>query len=152
VQERVSLRGGSGASNFIRQNIKLTEMTSLCRSPFTAEIKEPGVYSNLRLLATKQLVKFVCPLNFFVLMAQQPLVGQGVLCVEASRSHSDTAHSVGLLWTSDQPDAETSALTAHNNYKRQTSMPPAGFEPKTPASDRAPSYALDRAATGIDAF
>jgi hypothetical protein len=26
----------------------------------------------------------------------------------ASRSHSDTPHSVGLLWTSDQPDAETS--------------------------------------------
>ena len=28
-------------------------------------------------------------------------------CVEASRSHSDTPHSIGLLWTSDQPDAET---------------------------------------------
>jgi len=24
-----------------------------------------------------------------------------------SRSHSDTPHSEGLLWTSDQPDAET---------------------------------------------
>jgi hypothetical protein len=41
-------------------------------------------------------------------MAQQPLVGQCLLIVEASRSHSDTPHSVGLLWTSDQPDAETS--------------------------------------------
>ena len=28
--------------------------------------------------------------------------------IEASRSHSDTPHSVGLLWTSDQLDAETS--------------------------------------------
>ena len=28
--------------------------------------------------------------------------------VEASRSHSDTPQSVGLLWTSDQPVAETS--------------------------------------------
>jgi hypothetical protein len=36
------------------------------------------------------------------------LVGQGLLIIEASRSHSDTPHSVGLLWTSDQPDAETS--------------------------------------------
>jgi hypothetical protein len=35
-------------------------------------------------------------------------VGQGLLIIEASRSHSDTPHSVGLLWTSDQPDAETS--------------------------------------------
>ena len=33
-------------------------------------------------------------------MTQQPLAVQG-LHVEASRSHSDTAHSVGFLWTSD---------------------------------------------------
>ena len=39
-------------------------------------------------------------------MAQQPLVGQGLVIVEASRSHSATLHLVGLLWTSDQPDAE----------------------------------------------
>jgi len=37
-----------------------------------------------------------------------PPVGQGFLNVEASRSHSDTPHSVGLLWTNEQPDAETS--------------------------------------------
>ena len=36
------------------------------------------------------------------------LVGQGLLIVETSRSHSDTPHSVGLPWTSDQPVAETS--------------------------------------------
>jgi hypothetical protein len=41
-------------------------------------------------------------------MAQQPLVGQGLLTVEASRSHSDTSHSVGLLWKSDKPVTETS--------------------------------------------
>jgi hypothetical protein len=41
-------------------------------------------------------------------MAQQPLGGLGLLIIEASRSHSDTPHSVGLLWTSDQPVAETS--------------------------------------------
>jgi len=41
-------------------------------------------------------------------MAQQPPVDQGLLTVEASRSHSHTPHSVGLHWTSDQPDAETS--------------------------------------------
>ena len=44
--------------------------------------------------------------NFF--MAQQPLVGQGRLIIDALRSHSDTPHSLGLLWTGDQPDAETS--------------------------------------------
>jgi hypothetical protein len=47
--------------------------------------------------------------NFFFPMAQQPLVCQGLLIMQASRSHSDTPHSVGPLWTSDQPDAEMSA-------------------------------------------
>ena len=50
-------------------------------------------------------------------------------------------HSVGLLWTSYRPAAET----AHNSYNRQTSMPPAGFEPMFPASDRPQTQALDQA-------
>jgi len=41
-------------------------------------------------------------------MARQPPAGQGLLTVKASRSHSDTPHSVGLLCPSDQPYAETS--------------------------------------------
>ena len=36
---------------------------------------------------------------------------------EASRSHSDTPHSVEPLWTRDQPDAETSTWT-------NTTLPP----------------------------
>ena len=39
---------------------------------------------------------------------QQPLVGQGLLIIEVSRSHSDTPHSLGLFRTSDQPDTKTS--------------------------------------------
>jgi hypothetical protein len=38
---------------------------------------------------------------------EQPLVGQGHCIIEASRSHSDTRHSVGFLWMSDQADTET---------------------------------------------
>ena len=50
-------------------------------------------------------------------MAQQPPVVQGLLIVEPSRSHSDTPHSVGLLWTSDQPYAGTS-----QQYSRETDI------------------------------
>jgi hypothetical protein len=39
-------------------------------------------------------------------MVQKPVVGQGPVIIEASRSHSDTPQSVGLLWSRDQPDAE----------------------------------------------
>ena len=43
---------------------------------------------------------------FFLFMAQLFPVGQGLLIIDASKLHSDTLHSVGFLWTSDQPDAE----------------------------------------------
>ena len=49
--------------------------------------------------------------TIFLTMAQQPPslpMGQVFLTDEDTRSHSDTPHSVGLLWTSDQPVAETS--------------------------------------------
>ena len=72
----------------------------------------------------------------FFSMAQQPLVGQGLLIIEALRSHSDTPHAVGLLWARDQPDTATQ-------------QPPAGFEPAIPASERPQIHTLDRAATGI---
>jgi len=47
-------------------------------------------------------------IKFLPAMAQQPPVRQGLLIIEDSPSHSDTPHSAGLLWRSDQPDAETS--------------------------------------------
>ena len=40
-------------------------------------------------------------------------------------------------------------LTTHNTHNRQTSMPPAGFEPAILAGDRLQTHALYRSATGI---
>jgi len=76
-------------------------------------------------------------------MARHPLGCQCVLIVEASRSHSDTPHSVGLLWPSDQSDTETSTWQ-NTTLTRDTSMLPAGFEPPIPASERRQTHALDR--------
>ena len=50
-------------------------------------------------------------------MAQQPLVGQGLLIIEALLSYSDAPHLVGLLWTSEQLVAKTSTWKKHNNHK-----------------------------------
>jgi len=50
-------------------------------------------------------------------MAQQPLVDQGLLIVEGSASHPDTPQTVGLLWTSDQPDTVNSSCQ-HSTIKR----------------------------------
>ena len=40
-------------------------------------------------------------------------------------------------------------LTTLDTHKRQTSMPPAGFEPAIPGREQPQTHALDRAATGI---
>ena len=45
--------------------------------------------------------------SFFFFMAQSPKELQGLLVTEDSRTNSDTPHSVGHLWTSDLPVAET---------------------------------------------
>jgi len=43
-------------------------------------------------------------LSFLVRLSS---VGKGLLIIDTSLSHSDTPHSVGLLWTSDKPEADT---------------------------------------------
>jgi hypothetical protein len=86
---------------------------------------------------------------FFFSMAQQPLVGQGLLIVKASWSnirHTTVGRSPLDEWSARRRDLY---LTAHNTPKRQTSMPPAGFEPTITASKLLQTHALDRATTGI---
>jgi len=50
----------------------------------------------------------------------------------------------------DQPYGKELYLTAHNIYKRQTSMPSPGFETAIPAGERPKIQALDLAANGVD--
>jgi hypothetical protein len=54
-------------------------------------------------------------------MVPQLLVGQDLL-YEVPLSHSDTQHSVALLWTSDQHDAETSTWQ-HTKHTRDIHVP-----------------------------
>ena len=79
-------------------------------------------------------------------MAQQPLAGQGLLINEALWSHSDTPHSVGLLWTSDQPYAETWQPTQHS--QKADIHVPGGIWTHNPS--KLQTHAFDHAATGID--
>ena len=58
------------------------------------------------------------------------------------------SHSVGLLWTSDQPD-----LTLHNAHKRKTCILPAQFETAIPTSEMVHTHAaqsLGSAKRGIE--
>jgi len=76
-----------------------------------------------------------------LLYGANSLLGQGLLIIENSQSHSDTPHSVGLPWKSDQLDAETSTWQ-HTTLTRPTFMIPAGFEHAIQqACGRRPTYA-----------
>jgi hypothetical protein len=67
---------------------------------------------------------------------------------EASRSHSDTQHSVGLLWTSVQSDVETS-IGQHTILTRGI-LAPDGIRTRSfQASELPQIHALGRTATGI---
>ena len=82
---------------------------------------------------------FLLP-HFFCTMTQPPVVVRGLLIIEDSRSHSDTPHSVGLLWASNRPDAEistwqhTTLTTDSHPCPRQDSNPQS-----QQASDRRPT-------------
>ena len=85
-------------------------------------------------------------ISFFSPMGQQPLVGQVLLIIEASLSHSDTPHSVGLLWKSDQPDVE--AWTWQHTTLKTDINASGGIRTRN-SSKRSKALSLDSEGTGI---
>ena len=75
------------------------------------DIQHAGVLDYKNIVA-KISEKYIAPFftstikicAIFLSIVQQSLVGQGLLIIEASRSNSGTPHSVGPLWTRDQPE------------------------------------------------
>ena len=109
--------------------------------PFNAPAKKNTSTSDLYIVCGNLQEHRDLPTNFFFLIVQQPLVGQVLLIIKALRSHS-----VALLWTSDQPVAET--RTWKHTTLRTDIHGPGGIRTRNP-SKRA---TLDRAATGIGFF
>ena len=82
-------------------------------------------------------------------------VAAGYCC---SLSHSEThtrthTHTQGATPV-EQGSAPSTVLylTTRNIHNRQTDMPPAGFEPAIPATDRPQTHTSDRAAPGMGTF
>ena len=82
-------------------------------------------------------------------LALQPPSGSGPPHSRGFLDHTQRCTTVGRT-----PPDECSArrrnlyLTTHNNLNRQTSMPPAGFEPTISAGERPQTYVFHRADTG----
>jgi len=88
-------------------------------------------------------------LYIYLFMAQGPLVGQSLLIAEASRSQTQCTRQ-DCSGRVISPSQRSLSETTYNIHKRQTSMPPAGFEPAIPASERSQTHDLDLPDTGID--
>jgi len=102
------------------------------------------------IMIKKQYKCKVCnPPTMHFFMAHQSLVGWSVLIIKALWSHSDTPHSIGLLWTSDQPNAQTSTWQ-HTTLTRDRH--PFSQWDSNPQSQQVSGHrptTLDLAATGI---
>jgi hypothetical protein len=86
---------------------------------------------------------------FFFRRAQQPIVGQGFLTVEASRSHSFRHTTLGRA-PLDEWSARRRDLWQHTTLIRDRHpCLLAGFEPTIPSRERPQTHTLDHAATGI---
>jgi hypothetical protein len=86
----------------------------------------------------------------FFPMARQPLGGQGLLIFRGLAITHFRYTTLGRTPLDKWPFRRRDLyLTTHNTHKRQTSMPPAGFEPTILSSERPQTHTLDRVATGI---
>ena len=88
--------------------------------------------------------------NFFYHDATAP-TGPRTFSLSRIHDHTQRRTTVGRTpmdeWSAGRRDLY---LTTRNTYKRQASMPPVGFEPTIPGSERPQTHGLGRAATGID--
>jgi len=60
------------------------------------------------------------------------LLGLSLLIAEVPRSHSDTSHTIGLLWTSHGPVTETSTWR-HKTITRDRHPCPGGIRTRNPS-------------------
>jgi hypothetical protein len=87
-------------------------------------------------------------ISFFLSLLVRPLLTTHCRCrglllhlITLSDTHTHI-HSVGHPWTRDRSATEVSTCTTYNINTRQTLMPPVGFEPAIPASERPQTYQL----------
>jgi len=131
--------------NMINMCTKMYWLTRISLSSIFCKTA-PSVYQKLN--ATKSLPS--SPLRDFF-----PPCGASARCRAVISIYRGFAITLRHATLGRNPPDECSArrrdlyLTTHNTHKRQTSMPPACFEPTIPGSDRPKTYALDRTATGI---
>jgi hypothetical protein len=117
----------------VRKCLQILSLSLAWAQHLTVGLLQP-VWQNLY-ISSKNLhfIKWFCHIELFFLsfFFRNYFTGdQGLLIHKLSRSHSDTPHSIGLLWTSDNPSQRP--LSDNTRHWRQTSMPPGGIRTHSP--------------------
>jgi hypothetical protein len=80
------------------------------------------------------------PGHLGIVFIEGDILFNGVTAHSGPRPHhyrgftiTDTPHSVGLLWTSDQPYAETATYTTHYTHKKTDIHPTGGIRTRNPS-------------------
>ena len=107
-------------------------MCSPCIQNFTSSVITYGLVMIVSPLISLRSFSQHCNYIFSPHIVQQPLVGQARFIIQASRTHSGTPHSVGLLWKSVQPDAEASTWQ-HTTLTTDTYPYPGGIRTRNPS-------------------
>jgi hypothetical protein len=118
------------------------------------KLPSPLYFTSLAPPSTRQFSDmntcFHCQVRILFPMARQTLGGLGLLIFRRFAITHFRHTTLGRTPLDEGPArCRDLYLTTHSTHKRQTSMPPAGFEPTIPASERPKTHALDRATTGI---
>ena len=95
---------------------------------------------------TSAIIQRILNNHSFFLVVLRPNAGHGLRFLDHSQRRTTVGRTPLDEWPACRRDF---CLTTHNTHNRQTSIPPAGFEPTISAGKRPQTYALDRAATGI---
>jgi hypothetical protein len=94
----------AGNKIFISQEIIVQRSSKFQVPPLSVVLCHLSSYTAVRYPTCQENKKLNLFHRHFFSMAQQPLLGQGLLIIEGLLWHSHTPSSVGLLWTSDQPN------------------------------------------------
>jgi hypothetical protein len=117
---------------------------------FRCKIRVHGASNKgVKCLLSPFLHNFSVQNRFSFLLALRHKESYGLLILEISRSQKRPTKGGRTPLDEWSVCRRELYLTTHDTYRRQTSMPPVGFEPVTSGSEWQQTHALDRVATGI---
>jgi len=137
------------ARNVMPKDISLPRANPSSVNTLTTARNPETMLRNLNLIYDHMKQHFLTPKRLpFLFLRCDPVRGMAssfMRFLDHTRRRTTVRRTPLDEWSARRRDLY---LTTHNTHKRQTSMPPAGFEPTFSVGERLPTHASDRSATG----